>query len=153
MVWRLCSRRFKDDALTGEGARRKGNRWNEPGTPVVYCAENLSLAILESLVHFSIEDIPEDFVQIQIFIPDPSSIKTISRVDLATDWAADDNKYKLRKIGTDWAKRRESLVLIAPSVIVPSENNYLINPRHPEIKKVTVKTIDTFTFDPRLTEK
>jgi RES domain-containing protein len=44
-VWRLARRAFA--ALDGEGARLYGGRWNRAGQPVVYAAQNLSLALLE----------------------------------------------------------------------------------------------------------
>ena len=42
------------------------------------------------------------------------------------------------------------LVLKVPSVVVQGEFNYLINPNHPEISNVKIKTIEKFNFDERL---
>lgn len=39
-----------DTAFNGEGARRYGGRWGSKGTALVYAAENLPLALLETLV-------------------------------------------------------------------------------------------------------
>lgn len=149
-VWRLCSEPFIDSVLSGEGARKKGNRWNNPGTPIVYSANSLSLALLESLVHFDVEDIPDNYMQVKIFIPDSASINTIPLNKLDTDWNMNANRHQLRDIGTQWAKDNKSLVLVVPSAIVPDENNYLINPLHPEMTNVIVEETKVFTFDPRL---
>jgi len=149
-VWRLCSNTFIDSALSGEGARKKGNRWNHPGTPIVYSADSLSLAMLESLVHFDVEDIPDNYMQVKIFIPDNASVSRITSTELGLDWNKGNNRQQLKNIGTQWAKNKESLILIVPSVIVPDENNYIINPLHQEITSVTIQEIKEFTFDSRL---
>ena len=43
--------RWVTAAMSGEGARRYGGRWNPPGLPAVYLAESRALAALEILVH------------------------------------------------------------------------------------------------------
>ena len=48
--WRLADPRFADD-LEGSGNRIHGARWNSPGRGVLYASENLSLCVLENLVH------------------------------------------------------------------------------------------------------
>ena len=49
-VWRITTRRFANQAFTGEGARLYGGRWNRVGQPLIYTAESRSLALLEMLV-------------------------------------------------------------------------------------------------------
>ena len=48
---RICKTRHLATALSGEGARLNGGRWNSPGLPAVYTSSSLSLATLEVLVH------------------------------------------------------------------------------------------------------
>jgi len=43
-------------------------------------------------------------------------------------------------MGDRWLKSGKHAVLHVPSVIIPEEYNYLINPLHPDAKKVKVKT-------------
>ena len=50
-AWRIVQMRFTDRAFEGEGARLFGGRWNRRGTPIIYTAESLSLAMLEILVN------------------------------------------------------------------------------------------------------
>ena len=50
LVWRLVDPRFASD-LDGSGNRIHGARWNSPGRGVLYTSENLSLCVLETLVH------------------------------------------------------------------------------------------------------
>ena len=47
-IWRLTRERYADSAFSGEGARQHGGRFNSPGTPVVYTAESLPLALVET---------------------------------------------------------------------------------------------------------
>jgi len=85
-LWRLARRPF--DAIDGEGARLFGGRWNRPGLAVVYCAINLSLAVLEILVHLDVElrEFPSDYVKIPIEIP--RSLK-LDRIDHLPEDLAD----------------------------------------------------------------
>ena len=54
-------------------------------------------------------------------------------------------------IGNEWLAGRESAVLSVPGVIVPSERNYLLNPRHPRFTTITETAREVeFSFDPRL---
>jgi RES domain-containing protein len=41
-------------------------------------------------------------------------------------------------------------VLAVPSAIIPSETNYLLNPRHPTFRTTRVRRPQPFSFDPRL---
>jgi RES domain-containing protein len=41
-------------------------------------------------------------------------------------------------------------VLEVPSVIIPGEVNYLLNPAHPHFRKIVIRKAEPFAFDPRL---
>jgi RES domain-containing protein len=47
-------------------------------------------------------------------------------------------------------KEARSAVLEVPSVIVQFEPNYLINPGHPDFKRIKIGKPVPFAFDPRL---
>ncbi len=49
-----------------------------------------------------------------------------------------------------WLANRRSAVLSVPSVIIPSERNFLINPEHPRFDQIKLCTVTPFFFDPRL---
>lgn len=55
-----------------------------------------------------------------------------------------------RSIGDDWIARRNSLVLRVPSVLVPEEDNLIVNPEHPQARDVRIVGTRAFHFDPRL---
>lgn len=50
LLYRVSKERHSSD-LSGKGAEAAGGRWNRAGYPAVYLAENISLAILETIVH------------------------------------------------------------------------------------------------------
>lgn len=56
----------------------------------------------------------------------------------------------LREIGDAWVNRGHSAVLEVPSVIVPSESNYLLNPSHPTFPEITIADPVPFSLDVRL---
>jgi RES domain-containing protein len=135
--------------LDGEGASRLGGRWNSPGVPIVYCAGSRALAILKVLVWSRLGNIPLDLGLFGIHVPDEASVETVALQTLAPEWRAPDYAG-LRDVGDEWARSRRSLVLAVPSVIVPEEQNYLLNPLHPQARGVRVASSRPFTFDPRL---
>ena len=52
-AYRLVAPKWASTALSGEGARKFGGRWNTPGLSVVYLAESRALTSLELLVHLT----------------------------------------------------------------------------------------------------
>lgn len=52
--------------------------------------------------------------------------------------------------GDRWASSLRSLLLVVPSVIVPEENNVLLNPLHSRRSAVTATKLRRFTYDQRL---
>jgi RES domain-containing protein len=138
--------------MSGEGARRFGGRWNHPGTPVVYTSCTLSLAVLEFLVNLPISDLPDDLVSIRIEIPDALEQTNVLVDDLPHNWRVFPAIEDLRDIGTDWVREGKTAVLVVPSVVIPSELNYVINPAHSDIDQVRVLSIEPFTLDTRLSQ-
>jgi len=155
LVWRLTRKAHSEPPLTGEGARRFGGRWNHVGTTVVYTSGTLSLAVLEYLVNLPISDLPEDLVSIQSHVPDDLMRHDISIDDLPENWRTFPAIEELKDIGTEWVREAKTALLVVPSVVIPNELNYLINPAHPETGRVKILSIDPFALDTRLyrTEK
>ena len=147
VVWRLA--RAVYPALDGEGARRRGGRWNEPGTPVVYTSEHLSLAVLESLVHADPDLLPDDLPAFQIEIPDKIAEPALAAHEggsMPDDWRDPNVSARL---GQEWVASGDP-VLVVPSVVVPQERNVLLNPRHAQASEVRVVGREPFAFDARL---
>jgi RES domain-containing protein len=148
-VWRLCRSQFAASAFDGEGAKLYGGRWNHKGLPLVYCSATLSLAVLEVVVHHRVPIPPHDFVAIPVDIPGRLKIETIRAADLTADWRDDPAPIHLQEIGSDWLRSLSSLVLAVPSVIVPLELNYLINPLHKDFARITIGPPQPCPFDLR----
>ena len=141
-VFRVCRSIYS--RLDGEGARRVGGRWNSPGRAVVYMADSISLAVLENLVHLNREDFPVGYVVIGAVIPNHVAVLSVNNFSPAH------NPVKSQNLGDRWLVAQASAVLRVPSVIVPKEYNYLLNPKHPEFAQIVVELPAPFTFDKRL---
>ena len=116
---------------------------------LAYTSEHLSLAIIEYFVHISANDPPEDLVLVRAEVPESVSRLSLSAARLPRNWRAAPPPSKLAEIGDDFVRERRSAILIVPSVLAPTESNWLINSRHPEFKKIRVKPPQPFQYDPR----
>jgi len=148
VLYRITRCTYAND-LSGTGARLFGGRWNSIGKPATYLASSRSLAMLEVLVHLQPLMVPDDFCMVELKVPG-KSIKTITTDILPKDWKDVSPPQILTKIGDDFLKRQEHFMLKVPSAIVPEEYNYLLNPLHPDMKKVKVIKTEPFDFDSRL---
>jgi RES domain-containing protein len=69
---------------------------------------------------------------------------------LPSDWKRGLMPASTVALGSQWAKEKVSLALKVPSIIVPSEFNFLINPLHPNFEGLIVEAAKPFRLDPRL---
>ena len=148
LLWRLCSARYP--ALTGEGARRAGGRWNHKGTKMVYCSGSLALAVLEVFVHLDSSLLPDDLVAVAVEVPDEIVIDRLDPATLPPDWRDIPGPEALRDTGTDWVASGTGVALAVPSAIIEQEWNYLLNPDHPEFAKLLARAPEPFRFDARM---
>lgn len=147
IVYRISNCRFISD-LSGRGAALYGGRWNSEGFHILYTAGSPSLAMLESLVHFG-GRIVGDYCQIAIEVPD-EGVKELTPEQLPDNWRESPPPDILKAFGNKFITEGEFLMLKVPSVLVPDESNYLINPGHPDFKKVRVLVKSKIQFDDRL---
>jgi RES domain-containing protein len=148
-AWRIVKRRYVGAAFDGEGARRFGGRWNSPGTAVVYVSESRALALLEVLAGLrSVAPLPAYAMIPATF--DKSLVRPIEQGALPSEWSRSPPLPAVQRIGDEWVARRESAVLRVPSVIVPDEYNYLLNPAHPAFNQITTGEPLNVAVDPRL---
>lgn len=150
-IWRLLTARYAASAFSGEGARLYGGRWNRKGVPMVYTAASQSLAMLELLVQD--EPLRARYVIIAARLPKNLKIEHLRPEQLPINWRDFAAREQLQTIGSDWAKCRLSAVLAVPSVVIPSETNYLLNPLHPSFAKITIDEPQEFITDLRLIKK
>lgn len=147
-IWRIA--RSIWPPLAGEGARRRGGRWNSPGAAVVYASERLSLAALGLLVHVEPDTVPPDLMSYEIDVPDDLRTSAVACSALPTGWQDKPSHPASRALGDEWIALGDTVALFVPSAIVPGETNVLINPRHADARGIEVIRVQPFRFDLRL---
>lgn len=151
-VYRIEREKYLTDTLSGQGAAlSKGFRWNSLYTKLVYTAESRALATLEVSVHLDLsEDLPLDRHYVEIYIPDTLTIFEVHIKDLPPAWNSKPPGLTTQFIGDDFVESLQAAVLKVPSSIVPEEYNFLINPLHPDAKKIKVISVSNMSFDERI---
>ena len=147
-AWRIVKEKHAATAFSGKGAADSGGRWNSRGVPVVYTSNTKSLAALETLVHLN-PPVPFKYVAIRIQFDD-ALVEIVRAKALPPDWQTEPPPPSTKAMGDAWARAARSTVLALPSVIIPGELNYLLNPAHPDFKTISIGKPEPFTFDPRL---
>ena len=147
--WRIVKDKHAKAAFSGEGARIFEGRWNSAGVRMVYCSENLALAALETLAHTQPIRMRDKFRAFRVSF-DESLMEIVDLKKLPKDWTAQPPGPLSKRIGDDWIKSERSAVLALPSVLVPLERTFLLNPKHPDFAKIKIKDTGEFVLDPRL---
>jgi RES domain-containing protein len=148
-AWRITQKKHADVAFSGEGAEASGGRWNSQGTRVCYASSSISLAMLEIMVHLQKESGLSSYVVIPASFSE-DQIEKLGVKDLPSDWTTYPASTSTQEIGDEWVQAQRSLVLEVPSVIVPMEVNYLINPSHPNFESIDIGEPIPVPIDPRL---
>lgn len=148
--WRIVRASRAKNAFNGKGSRLFGGRWNSSGTAIVYLSEHESLAALELLVHTMPLSPTERYFSFQVRwderLTEYSPIKNLPR-----HWNAECPPIAAQEIGDRWVREKRSAVLAVPSLLSTSELNFLLNPNHPDFKKIKIGRPIEYRFDPRLT--
>jgi RES domain-containing protein len=154
-VYRVAPKKYATD-LSGEGARLAGGRWNPRGAPVIYTAEQASLALLETIPSFDLtSSVPPDIQLVTIEIPDGVSILELPEKELPSDWKAFPYRLSTARIGQKWIIEGKAAVLKVPSVMVPYGigRNLLLNLLHPELHSRMSATLQEWEIDKRIVVK
>jgi RES domain-containing protein len=148
-VYRVLRKRYAKSPFDGEGAYRYGGRWSSPGTRLAYASEHLSLAMIEYFVHLDRDDPPPDLVVAAADVPDDVSRVNVSLGSLPATWRQTPAPVELTSIGDRFARRRREAILVVPSALAPDESNWLLNPDHPEFRRVRIHPPEPFVYDAR----
>lgn len=146
--FRIVQAPWAVSALTGDGARLFGGRWNPPGMAAVYLAESRALAALEILVHAPHQVISLEWRLIEVEVPE-LWIESVTSADLPAGWQARPSSPGAQRMGGRWLQRRTGVALKLPSVIIPQEHILLLNPLHLQAARLKVSTPRKFRFDSR----
>lgn len=143
-IWRISN--YAD--LSGIGGTYSASRWNNLGRRIVYCAEHPALAMLELLVHFDTEDLPETYQLLEIDVPDKLVVEA---EDIPDNWPDNwkDHPAVSRDVFEAFCSRGDAPVLGVPSIIMPHCRNLLINPLHADHSKLSIVSAQTHALDPR----
>jgi RES domain-containing protein len=147
IVYRISNTLYSND-ISGNGAKKSGARWNSKGTAILYTTEHISLAVLEMLVNTHFKDYSIELDLLFIQLPDEVTTSEIKLTKLKQGWKEDSSYTKF--IGDEFVKQQNSLILKVPSSIINEEYNFLINPLHPDFKKVKIIKTKSFWPDERL---
>jgi RES domain-containing protein len=138
------------NSLSGKGAAIKGARWNSVGVEMIYTASNRSLAMAEVSVHLTAATVPDDYMMVTLDIPDDLEIEEISDSSLAEGWNVFPYSASTQTIGDDFIRENKFSILRVPSAVVQGDFNLLLNPYHPDFKKIAIEQIEKFPFDSRI---
>lgn len=142
-LWRLY-REAHGPGLDGIGGLHAAGRWHELGTRVVYFGASAAIVVLEKLAHIDPAILPADLILTRfegdISVEDVESRNAVGIADLA----------QTRARGELFFQQKKTCLLRAPSVILPEEYNYVLNPLHPEAGKIQAAESRRFVFDGRL---
>lgn len=135
--------------LEGLGGKRFSSRWSSLGRRVVYLADSPAGALLEVLVHFDLdsEDIPDTYTLLQVSTPEETSVCSLDP-PTGAQWRGDPEMT--RRIGDAWLASLETPVARVPSAIMPHTWNYLLNPEHPDARRMQIAEVIKERFDNRL---
>jgi len=148
-AWRLSKARYAGD-LSGHGAARDGQRWNQPGQRAVYLGLTPEITVLEMLVHLN-GVLSAPLVLCCYAVPDePGWIARPDPGTLPAGWEAIPHGQASARFGGQWLSAGEQLGLVLPSVVVPQARNLLLNPLHPAISQVNLIDQVPFRLDQRL---
>lgn len=147
-LWRIAHRKYALDRHCS-GAAMYGGRWNPIGLPALYCGGTIAITSLEKLVHLGTTPWPP-LVLVAVDLPDASAVYAPDTEMLPDGWDALPLSTTAQSFGGDWLRRGDTLTMKIPSVIVPEEANFVINPLHPDYPQVQLTALRPFSFDRRL---
>lgn len=151
-LFRITRIKYLENFAGKGGSFLDGARWNTSGIPVLYFASTPSVALLEMANYLpNPRLIPSDYRLGIYHLPDTVSIQTLTVENLPQDWSRYPYPSSTQKIGSQWLNEGNSLILLVPSVAVPAglENIAVINPRHPDINKLKLSSVESDLYNDR----
>ncbi|HLO80935.1 MAG TPA: RES family NAD+ phosphorylase [Chitinophagaceae bacterium] len=125
-------------------------RWNSAGNKVIYAAESIPLAFLETMIRRQGIGFSDQFRILFLEIPDNASISSINEKDLDPDWR--ESITLCQALGDQWYRKSSTVLLKVPSSVMPYSYNYLVNMQHPGSKQVKLQAVTELMPDHRIEE-
>ena len=143
-VYRISKTEYAHD-LTGTGAKLFGGRWNHINVPCIYTAGSAALAVLEYSVNVNVAFVPHH-LSLAIFEIDEKYIHIPEK--LPGDWATVPAPLSAKDFGNQLLSDNIPVIRI-PSVVIPAEYNYLLNPSA-ALKAFRLVEVQEFRYDMRI---
>lgn len=147
-LWRLVT--GPHPIWSGEGARLFGQRWNPPGLAAIYTGTSFAVCLLEMLVHANRRTPPSAARYVEALVP---AEVTRESFDAAAHPGWDDplDPSVAQAFGKAWLKQGRSALLLVPSVLTAGHDlNAVVNPAHPDARRIVVGAERPVGLDPRL---
>lgn len=149
-AWRLDNEKWAAQSFNGFGASLEGGRWNSSGVLAVYASNHLAMAAQEKFVHLP-RPLPKGsrFVKFRIHFG-RLEVKRLDVPDLPPDWRAEPVPMSTQAIGDAWITAARTAILAVPSILIPEETNFVLNPAHRDFNRIEISEAEPFAFDPRM---
>lgn len=115
---------------------------------MAYAASSLELAVLEAMMHISLDQIPVDTIWLSYRVPD-DSILTLQTLPEKWDQPMP-YEPSVQAVGDSWIKSGKSLGLLVPATVLPMRKNVLINPAHSRFGEIELIGSGDFTWPSRV---
>jgi RES domain-containing protein len=103
---------------------------------------------METFVHLGDDVARLDYVYFEVEIPD--SIVILPLIVKPRVWRSEPPSTASQRAGDRWLRAQTSALLEVPSAIIPTETNLVLNPLHPDARKLRILPPRPFQFDPRM---
>ena len=107
--------------------------------------------VQEAFFHFlrsAPAKLTDTYLLLMIEIADSIKAEQLDEKKLSAAWRTMETETRLA--GDVWLESMSTALLSVPSAIVPHTRNYLINPLHPEARKIKIRSYGHYPFDSRL---
>lgn len=150
-LYRIAPERFIGDLSGQGGSYRDGARWNDAGHPVLYFGTSAAVAMLEMGNYIpNPRLVPKDYV-LGIFEAASNAIDTVALDALPDDWDLHPTGRATQRIGTAFLEAGNDLILLVPSTAAAGIDQIaVVNPRHPDISKISLASTRGRIYNPRL---
>ena len=149
-LWRIAADTplWTAEDMAGKGAAHKGARWNHAGEHVTYA----STSAWETRAHLGRgAGLPWNRYLVRVDVPDDVwAAREVMKRPPAVGWDAIPEGLVSRAAGSAWLGLGRTALLAVPSVIVVEEDNVLINPAHPDAKRIAATKVRRFVYDHRV---
>lgn len=144
-IYRIIEPRQASEPFAGAGSD-SGGRWTSRGTHGVYASLTPATAMLEFLVHLE-GATPSSLLMASASLPRES---VLAQLEIPDEWPERPYRRSVQQIGDEWSKSQRSLALRVPSAVCPDECNVIVNPQHPDFRKLELDQLKPINLDARL---